>query len=155
MIYFILCLFRLCLVSYSASCLLSGILFPATHYYPYSCPHFHTTKRIYITSPAHRHTFELFMSTSINPKTHTIKLRQLYNLWPTVGGFSPVNPIFRRKASFAAPHVTLPCMNKDTESHKRQDTSYSLPDELFVWCPPAAKCVCFSDCEGHNHTHTN
>lgn len=60
-------------------------------------PH-HWTNLHQTPQPTHTHTHggthpsELYMSTSINPKTHTIKLHQLYNLWPTVGRFSPVIP---------------------------------------------------------------
>lgn len=78
------------------------------------------------------------MSTSINPRTHTIKLHKLYNSWPTVERFSPVNAIFQRIASSAAPHVRVPSMNKDT-LQQRQNTSCSQPDGLFMWWPPAAK----------------
>lgn len=109
--------------------------------HPYPCPHFHISKQIYITHPVLTHTFEIFMPMSITPRTHSVKLHQLYNLWPSTARFSPVIPICQWNASSAAPHVTLPCMNKDTQQ-QRQPTSFSLADELFVWCPAAKKHVC-------------
>lgn len=138
--------------SCSSSRLLSGSLFPATRALmnvdqasPYlilvhiSTPPNKSTSLV----PLLTHALKLFIRLhSINLRTYTIKLHQLHNLWPTVGRFSPVIPIFPKKSLFPLHHMSQ--CHAWTKTRRSRDSA--LPADRLTSClrdgPPLPERVC-------------